>query len=72
VNIAIMRVFLRLRETLALHQKPAHRLDELERIIEAHDSSIRTLFGAIPGEIDRAGCWLPDRAFRGIASAGCA
>ena len=47
VNIAIMRVFVRLRETLALHKELAHKLAELERKIEGHDTSIRTLFNAI-------------------------
>ncbi len=47
VNIAIMRVFVRLRETLALHKELAHQLSELERKVEAHDTSIRTLFNAI-------------------------
>jgi hypothetical protein len=47
VNIAIMRVFVRLRQTLALHQELAHKLVELERKIEGHDASIRTLFDAI-------------------------
>lgn len=31
VNIAIMRVFVRLRETLALYRELAHKLTELER-----------------------------------------
>ena len=47
VNVAIMRVFMRLRETLALHKELAQKLAELERKIESHDSSIRTLFDAI-------------------------
>jgi len=47
VNIAIMRVFVRLRTTLALHKELAHKLAELERKIEGHDTSIRTLFDAI-------------------------
>src|SRR5947208_13164054 len=47
VNVAIMRVFVRLRETLALHKELAHKLAELERKIEGHDASIRTLFDAI-------------------------
>src|SRR5947199_9215420 len=47
VNIAIMRAFVRLRETLALHKELAHKLAELERKIEGHDASIRTLFDAI-------------------------
>ncbi len=36
-------------ETLALHKEPARRLAELERKIERHDGSIRTLFQAICG-----------------------
>jgi hypothetical protein len=47
VNIAIMRVSVRLRETLALHKELAHKLAELERKIEGHDTSLRTLFDAI-------------------------
>jgi hypothetical protein len=47
VNITIMRVFVRLRETLALHKELAHKLAELERKIEGHDASIRPLFEAI-------------------------
>jgi hypothetical protein len=47
VNIAVMRVFVRLRETLSLHKELAHKLAELERKIEGHDDSIRTLFDAI-------------------------
>jgi hypothetical protein len=41
VNIAIMRVFVRLRETLALHKELAQKLAELERKVETHDDSIR-------------------------------
>jgi hypothetical protein len=47
VNIVIMRVFVRLRDTLALHQELAHKLAELECKIEGHDTNIRTLFEAI-------------------------
>jgi len=47
VNIAIMRAFVRLRETLSLHKELAHKLAELEHKIENHDESIRTLFEAI-------------------------
>ena len=47
VNIAIMRAFVRLRETLSLHKELAHKLSELERKIENHDENIRTLFEAI-------------------------
>lgn len=44
VNVAIMRAFVRLRESLALHRELAHRLAELERRIEGHDANIRSLF----------------------------
>lgn len=47
VNIAIMRAFVRLRETLAVHKELAHKLGELERKIENHDEHIHTLFDAI-------------------------
>lgn len=47
VNIAILRAFVRLRETLSLHKDLAHKLAELERKIENHDENIRTLFEAI-------------------------
>jgi ORF6N domain len=47
VNVAIMRAFVRLRETLALHKELAHKLAGLERKIENHDENIRALFEAI-------------------------
>ena len=47
VNVAIMRIFVRLRETLSLHKELAHKLADLERKIENHDEHIRTLFDAI-------------------------
>ena len=47
VNIAIMRVFVQLRETLSLHKELAYKLADLERKIEGHDEHIRTLFDAI-------------------------
>ncbi len=47
VNITIMRVFVRLRETLALHKELAHKLTELESKVAEHDTGIRTLFDAI-------------------------
>lgn len=42
-----MRVFVRLREMLGLHKDLAHQLAHLERNIEGHDASIRSLFDAI-------------------------
>lgn len=47
VNVAIMRAFVRLRETLSLHKELAHKLAALERKIENHDETIRSLFDAI-------------------------
>ena len=47
VNIAIMRVFVRLKETLSTHKELAAKLTELERKIEGFDENIRTLFDAI-------------------------
>lgn len=48
-NVAIMRAFVRLRETLALHKDLARKLDELERRIEGHDAQIQSIFDAIRG-----------------------
>ena len=47
VNVAIMRAFVRLRETLTLHKELAGKLGDLERRIEGHDTAIRSLFEAI-------------------------
>lgn len=47
VNVAIMRAFVRLRETLALHKELARKLTELENKIEGHDTAIQSLFEAI-------------------------
>jgi hypothetical protein len=47
VNVAIMRAFVRLRETLSLHKELAHKLAELERKVSNHDAGIRSLFEAI-------------------------
>lgn len=47
VNIAIMRVFVRLKEIISTHKELAHKLNELERKIEKHDGEIRTIFEAI-------------------------
>lgn len=47
VNIAIMRVFVRLRETLSLHKELAQKLAALERKIEGHDENISYIFETI-------------------------
>jgi len=47
VNIAIMRVFVKLREIFSTHKELAHKLSELERKIEKHDEEIKGIFEAI-------------------------
>ncbi len=47
VNIAIMRVFVRLREMMAAHKELALQLRELEGRIQDHDEQIVAIFDAI-------------------------
>lgn len=47
VNIAIMRVFVRIKEMISTHKELAHKLSDLERKIEKHDEEIRSIFEAI-------------------------
>jgi phage regulator Rha-like protein len=47
VNIAIMRVFVRLREIMATHKELALKLAKLEERLESHDEQIQTIFEAI-------------------------
>ena len=47
VNIAIMRVFVKLRQILSTHKELAHKLEALERKIEKHDAEIQGIFEAI-------------------------
>ena len=47
VNIAIMRVFVRLREMMAAHKDLALKLKELEGRIQDHDEQIVAIFEAI-------------------------
>lgn len=47
VNIAIMRVFVRLRELMLSHRELAHRLAELEHHVKYHDKQIQSIFDAI-------------------------
>ena len=44
VNIAIMRVFVKLREMMAKHRELARKLTELERHLESHDQQIQAIF----------------------------
>jgi hypothetical protein len=58
VNIAIMRVFVRLRQMLATHKDLAAKLAELENRLKDHDEQILAIFGAmralmIPPEIPK-------------------
>jgi hypothetical protein len=47
VNIAIMRVFVRLRQMLATHKDLAAKLAELENRLKDHDEQITAIFEAI-------------------------
>ena len=47
VNIAIMRVFVRLREMIATHKELARKLSELEQHLKDHDEKIQVIFEAI-------------------------
>jgi len=47
VNIAIMRVFVRLREMMAAHKELSLKLVELEERLEGHDEQIQNIFEAI-------------------------
>jgi ORF6N domain len=47
VNIAIMRIFVRLREMMATHKELAFKLIELEERLEGHDEQIQNIFEAI-------------------------
>ncbi|HKS67647.1 MAG TPA: ORF6N domain-containing protein [Candidatus Acidoferrales bacterium] len=47
VSIYVVRAFVKLRELLRTHKQLAHKLDQLEKRIEAHDEEIANLFEAI-------------------------
>ena len=47
VNIAIMRVFVKLKKIISSHKELAHKLNELERKLEKHDKEIHAIFEAI-------------------------
>lgn len=47
VNIAIMRVFVRLRDVLSANKELAYKLKELEHKVEKHDEEIIAIFDAI-------------------------
>ncbi len=47
VNVEIMRAFVRLRETLALHKDLARKLESLEKKVGDQDAKIQAVFDAI-------------------------
>ncbi len=47
VNVAIMRAFVKLRETLATHKELSRKLSDLERKMGDHDEQIQAIFEAI-------------------------
>jgi len=47
VSVFVVRAFVKLREMLAMHKELAHKLAELERKLQSHDKSIRSLVVAI-------------------------
>jgi len=47
VNIAIMRVFVKLKEIISHHVKLANRLSELEKRMERKDEEVQAIFQAI-------------------------
>ncbi|MCL4321751.1 MAG: hypothetical protein M0016_01925 [Deltaproteobacteria bacterium] len=47
VNIAIMRVFVKLRGIISSNKELAHKLTQLEQKIEKHDDEIKAIFDAI-------------------------
>ncbi len=47
VSVFVVRAFVKLREMLATHKELGHKLAELERKLQNHDQSIRSLVVAI-------------------------
>jgi len=47
ISVFVVRVFVKLREMLSAHKELAHKLAELERKLQNHDESIRSLVVAI-------------------------
>ncbi|MFA6280924.1 MAG: ORF6N domain-containing protein [Candidatus Omnitrophota bacterium] len=47
INIAIVRIFIKLREIFFNHKKLAIKLNELERKVEDHDKEIEAIFDVI-------------------------
>ena len=49
INIAIMRVFDRIREIIAANRSLAHQVAEHERRLDRHDQDIASLIDTVPG-----------------------
>ena len=47
VDIAIMRVFVKIREMISTHKELAKKLERVEQKIEKHDIKIESTFDAI-------------------------
>jgi hypothetical protein len=47
MSVFVVRAFVRLRELLAGNRRLAAKIEELERRVDKHDSSLQTLIGAI-------------------------
>ena len=47
ISIGIIKTFVKLREIISTHKELAHKLGELERKIEQHDTEIQSIFEAI-------------------------
>lgn len=47
VNIAIMRVFVKLQETMVAHKELKRKMEKIENQLRAHDEDIQVIFKAI-------------------------
>ena len=47
VNIAIMRVFVRLKAIISTHKDLVYKLNQMEKKVEGHDEEIKAIFKAI-------------------------
>ena len=45
-NIAIMRVFVKLKQIMPIHKELLHKMKDLEKKVEQHDEDISTIFDA--------------------------
>ena len=61
VNIAIMRVFVKLKSMIATNKELAEKLHELEKKVEGHDAEIHNIFEAI-----RSLMAIPDKSKKRI------